>query len=275
MVVAGLGLGQGEAHAAYALYAGQQLGPGQTLINGSYTLAMQTDGNLVIYYRGQAIWSPYLNTPGSRLEMQGDGNAVVYRPNNSVAWFTGTAGSGANQLVMQGDGNLVAYTAGMQSRWQSLTSLPGYAYGVLGKPNGLDHSWYFTANAGYEIYATWAMATLGWTKFNTRRVSSAGLADVVIRSAAISPSRYAEAACTGWLNNTVCDQFTVTINSGRSDGDREAILCHEFGHTVQLNESPGGDRNGNYLPVEKSCMRGSPDVHQYGVRALDQINAHY
>src|SRR5439155_550578 len=59
------------------LYAYHQLAGSQSLRspNGRYVLSMQTDGNLVLYADGQALWASWTqNNPGAWVVMQGDGN---------------------------------------------------------------------------------------------------------------------------------------------------------------------------------------------------------
>ena len=95
-VAAVLGLGLAAATAASAsaktpahlaaagestLWDGQSLSGGQSLVDGSYTLAMQTDGNFVIYDHGSAIWAAGTQgkgRPAYRLAVQPDGNLVIY-----------------------------------------------------------------------------------------------------------------------------------------------------------------------------------------------------
>ena len=57
-------------------------------------LAMQSDGNLVLYSNGAAYWATGMKGSGSYLVMQTDGNLVMYRPsgNSRIAvWSSGTA----------------------------------------------------------------------------------------------------------------------------------------------------------------------------------------
>jgi hypothetical protein len=78
--------------------------------NLKYTFATQSDGNLVLYNNGRAIWSS--NTAGrgaSNLTMQSDGNLVVYY-NGRATWSSNTAGLGGVSLILQDDGNLVSYS---------------------------------------------------------------------------------------------------------------------------------------------------------------------
>ncbi|MFF2353528.1 hypothetical protein ACFVVL_27535 [Kitasatospora sp. NPDC058115] len=78
-----------------------------------YELAMQGDGNLVLYNResGSAIWATgTYNHPGATAKMQSDGNFVVYDTNGTALWSTGTWWAGADShFVFQNDGNLVVY----------------------------------------------------------------------------------------------------------------------------------------------------------------------
>ncbi len=113
-------------------------------------LAMQTDGNLVLYNGATPIWqSGTLNSGASRLEVQSDGNLVLYTTANVPVWWTGAGGYdvtvprggyllGGNQqldlgqylqspdkrytLLLQSDGNLVLYGPGYHVLWQSGTS---------------------------------------------------------------------------------------------------------------------------------------------------------
>jgi len=99
------------------LAAGQTLSAGSSLAspNGSFSLQMQTDGNLVEYGPSGALWSS--NTGGSgtsnRLTMQADGNLVMYTSSGAVPFATGEAGSGSGDYVtVQNDGNVVQYGNG-------------------------------------------------------------------------------------------------------------------------------------------------------------------
>ena len=100
---------------------------GQFLVDGSYTLAMQTDGNFVLYYgSSQALWQSHTyGHGGAWVAMQGDGNLVVYAPGNVPLWQSGTAGNTGARLVMQTDGNAVVYTTSNQAVWQSGTAGQG------------------------------------------------------------------------------------------------------------------------------------------------------
>lgn len=141
-VAAVLGLGMAAATAASAsaknpahlaaadestLWDGQSLSGGQSLVNGSYTLAMQTDGNLVLYYgSSQALWQSHTyDDSGAWVAMQGDGNLVVYAPGNVPLWQSGTVGNTGARLVMQADGNAVVYSTTNWPLWYTNTAGQG------------------------------------------------------------------------------------------------------------------------------------------------------
>lgn len=85
---------------------------------GNHELVMQTDGNLVQYQEGVALWhTGTWGNPGAYAILQGDGNFVIYRSNGTPLWSTNTWGTPANALVMQDDGNVVLYGPGGQVFW--------------------------------------------------------------------------------------------------------------------------------------------------------------
>jgi len=95
------------------------LRPGEKLLpnsivssaNREYHLALQSDGNLVLYHSGAPVW--WSGTVGAAVKlavMQPDGNFVIYDVNNNPVWNTGTAGKPGSFLNVQDDGNIVIYT---------------------------------------------------------------------------------------------------------------------------------------------------------------------
>lgn len=119
-----------EAASSTTLAGGQQLRAGQSLNAGNYRLAMQSDGNLVVYGPENAprwhTWT-YMH-PGSRLVMQTDGNLVLYSSNDVALWNSRTWGNPGARAVIQGDGNLVVYRA---------DNVPLWHIGPAGTGNGL------------------------------------------------------------------------------------------------------------------------------------------
>ncbi|MEX1140719.1 MAG: peptidoglycan DD-metalloendopeptidase family protein, partial [Thermoleophilaceae bacterium] len=109
-------------------------------------VVMQSDGNLVVYSSGRALWAsntavvkpsvPSTLTAGQQLRagelirsasgrfravMQGDGNFVVY-DGSTALWSSRTNGHPGSRVVMQGDGNLVVYSKGGRALWSSRTN---------------------------------------------------------------------------------------------------------------------------------------------------------
>lgn len=102
-------------------YVGHQLAPGATLAPGElrkspnkrFTLAMQTDGNLVMRDETthRSIWSSSTVGPKRRAVMQENGNLVVYEGTDAT-WDSKTGGKNGALLLVQDDGNLVIYQGG-------------------------------------------------------------------------------------------------------------------------------------------------------------------
>jgi len=81
--------------------------------SGNHELAMQGDGNLVLYNttNGMAVWSSgTYGNPGAYAVLQTDGNFVVYSAGGKALWASATDGASARQFVaVQDDGNMVIY----------------------------------------------------------------------------------------------------------------------------------------------------------------------
>nr|WP_208329244.1 beta-galactosidase [Streptomyces sp. 846.5] len=120
-----VGCGGSTTPACGTLTANQQLTPGQSLAscNGTYSLDLQGDGNLVMYRSGTALWSSgTANTAAGRALMQGDGNLVLYTSTGTIVWSTRTTGNNGAQLQVQNDGNVVIYSATGTALWSTGTA---------------------------------------------------------------------------------------------------------------------------------------------------------
>jgi L,D-peptidoglycan transpeptidase YkuD (ErfK/YbiS/YcfS/YnhG family) len=104
-----------------SMQSGQQLGAGQSLTspNGSYTLLVQTDGNVVTYAAGtRVLWNTGTwGAAGARLVLQSDGNLVVRASNGVAVWNSGTWANPGSRLTLQNDGNLVLYRSNGSAAW--------------------------------------------------------------------------------------------------------------------------------------------------------------
>ena len=106
-----------QGNSVSTLYTGQTLNSGQELwtYNGGDELAMQSDGNLVVYQNGNALWATF-TSGDNHLVMQTDGNLVVYNTGGLAQWDSGTAGNGF-YAVIQADSNFVIYSPSNGAQW--------------------------------------------------------------------------------------------------------------------------------------------------------------
>ena len=103
--------------------AGTGLASGAALYAGSYALAMQTDGNLVLR-RGAtvAFTTSTAANPGATLTLQTDGNLVLRSKAGTALWANrAVVGAGA-ALILQTDGNLVERAANGRAVWSTGTA---------------------------------------------------------------------------------------------------------------------------------------------------------
>lgn len=90
--------------------------------DGRFQLAMQTDGNLVVYGPSGPLWSSSTYGTGSNnmAVMQADGNFVIYTQAGVPVWSSQT-GSNCARISMQTDGNLVIYDLSLKPIWATGT----------------------------------------------------------------------------------------------------------------------------------------------------------
>ncbi|MFF4224238.1 LysM peptidoglycan-binding domain-containing protein [Streptomyces abikoensis] len=104
------------------LHVGDELGLGQSLQGGAYTLTLQDDGNLVLSEPGGVVWATNTHERGvQRAVLQEDGNFVLYTGDGAV-WATDTNGKDADRLVVQADRNVVLYGKDDSPLWASDTN---------------------------------------------------------------------------------------------------------------------------------------------------------
>lgn len=86
-----------------------------------FFLAMQGDGNLVLYGPTGALWASHtVGSGASFTAFQSDGNLVLYGPSGAI-WASNTAGNSCSNLAIQNDGNLVIYAANGAAIWSTGT----------------------------------------------------------------------------------------------------------------------------------------------------------
>src|SRR5581483_8730991 len=106
-----------------AIEPGHGLAPGESLAScdGRFELAMQGDGNLVLYSSGVAMWATGTDGRGGDVAvMQGDGNFVLYSSHSAPLFASHSDGHAGAWLALQDDGNLVVYDSG-HALWASNT----------------------------------------------------------------------------------------------------------------------------------------------------------
>ena len=106
-----------------SLAPGAGLSPGQCTYSpgNAFAFCLQTDGNVVEYGPGGALWTAVTAGRGGNLLLnQTDGNLVLYSGGTPL-WSSGTAGRGATTLLTQGDGNVVSYV-GSAPVWNTYTA---------------------------------------------------------------------------------------------------------------------------------------------------------
>src|SRR3989344_1292927 len=161
--------------ACVTLASGASLTPGQSIAscNAKYTLAFQTDGNVVLYVGKvftpeYALWSTKTDGKTATLfAMQTDGHLVLY--NGSTALWASASNGGtygkSGYLAVQDDGNLVVYaTSDASVLWASNTMQKptelidsvanGYTWGYAPSIIKVDNTWHMyycsTGNPGWD-----------------------------------------------------------------------------------------------------------------------------
>lgn len=102
----------------------QTLGQGGSMrsCDGRFVLAMQTDGNLVLYMGAKVLWQTNTRR-GVRFTMQDDGNVVLYDGADNPLWNAGTQGHPDAYVALQNDGNLVVYGPSKEVLWNAGTNI--------------------------------------------------------------------------------------------------------------------------------------------------------
>jgi pseudomonalisin len=121
IAMSALGIVVAPAHAdetasTYFLDAGQSLTAGQSLDDAfdQYRLTVQSDGNVVEYGNGRALWSLGTSGVGNVLTLQNDGNLVVRSATGKALWSAGSKGSDATLIIgIGGDVEIATKTTGI------------------------------------------------------------------------------------------------------------------------------------------------------------------
>jgi hypothetical protein len=100
------------------LASGTQLTQGQGLRFTTTALLLETNGNLVLFHGGHAVWESHTAGRGAiRLLMQRDGNLVLYNAAGHSVWRSNTTAASAYLVV--NNGFLALQTPAKKVVWQS------------------------------------------------------------------------------------------------------------------------------------------------------------
>jgi surface antigen len=144
------------ARPSWTLY-NTSLMPSEQIVstNGCYRLHMEQNGDLALWRNWECggstilpIWHSSTYSSGAYLAMQDDGNLVIYsssscttdcgdKPPGSPIWATGTYGRGKSHVVVTDDGNLVVYTGAPGGANPTVTWSLYPLGGSLGSPDEL------------------------------------------------------------------------------------------------------------------------------------------
>ena len=98
--------------------------PGQRWEAGKYLLHFTGGGNLELWNNASRnlLWqSGTGGREASKLAMQTDGNLVIYDARHKPVWASGTHGNQSAYLALQTDGNVVIYSRENRPLWQTAT----------------------------------------------------------------------------------------------------------------------------------------------------------
>ncbi len=205
------------------LSSGQTLTPGQTLrsCNGAHTATFTTDGNFTF-----GGWSSNTGGQGgAKLAMQTDGNLVIYTAARKALWSVlsyegGKMGAG-QYLELKDDGTLAVYSTSGSVRWSTAMSLKPLApTGSISAINpctpGLGKSATDPANA------TICDQTISWNTANASDVKTVITGDSPYTTASF-PNGYAagtgiSGSGTFWVTTGA---YKATLYSGTTKLDEE------------------------------------------------------
>jgi hypothetical protein len=104
-----------------ALYPGSSL----TSADGTTVLTLQGDGNLVLSYNGQTLWtSGTQGKPVANLWMNADGNLHLNDGANNIFWSNGASGHKDAFLRINNGGSMMVWDGSNHEIWDSGTSGP-------------------------------------------------------------------------------------------------------------------------------------------------------
>lgn len=94
------------------LRSGQAMNSGATLLSsdGTTSLQMRQDGNLILRVNGTPVWQTNTGDPESYALMQSNGQLVIWAGDGTVQWQTVTFVAGSYAIVAPGELQIVGPT---------------------------------------------------------------------------------------------------------------------------------------------------------------------
>ncbi len=160
---------------AYLYDAGSQLQPGQSLTagtsmrspKGTYTLTVQTTGDLVLTKGTTRVWSAGTKGTGNRLTVRADGNVVLLNASGSGIWSSATSGWDDAHLSL-GDDGLLLLSQGTTPVWDHRGMrydrlLSGQTLRSGESLQSVNTSWRLTMRTDGNLVVTTAAGKLQWS----------------------------------------------------------------------------------------------------------------
>ncbi len=223
---------------------------------------MQGDGNLVLYrlFDNKAIWaSNTAGNPGSRVAMQTDGNLVVYSAANKALWSSRTAGNSGAYLVMQDDANAVVYSAAAKALWASNTAQKNCNssnWWLSGK-NSWSYKWVGIPGSGFAVYDFNFDATSSTFYGDSQGACSVPL---VVDKLELNGRTYSESIADPVLivNKTVYNTSYVKDSDSASMGEGGSDLGKMCGAYVTHRATKNG---AVWTSISRDGCAGNPGVY--------------
>lgn len=144
--------------------------------------------------------------------------------------------------------------------------------------------WYSSATLGSTRYAGAANARItsvdAGTDITTAQVTvylpTTDVAVIMDTNTIDVRNAYAWTTCS--KGSSICDAFVVHTSKTNLHPDYYALYCHEFGHTLGLQDGEGatyGHNSDSLNYYDRSCMRSGPDVQWYSNHDKTHINGRY
>ena len=223
--------------------------------SGMLELVLQTDGNLVLYDSGTAIWATGTNGQAvSQAAMRADGNLVLVGPGGTVVWEARTAGHPGARLVLQDDGNAVVSAIDHRPLWSTGTAERQRDIGLLMQTQ-LQPNWCWSAvstsvSCFYNPASAWTQCTLANAELEQTGCCADGSASQCNRDWYLDRALKRTGNLQSWVGNPVTlSDVEHELNAGRPVGVRIG-WAGGGGHFVVLDGSADPGTGPGFLTVQ-------------------------